>query len=178
MSSISLVANGISRACASAFASTRTHAVTSTASIRCAVTSETLFKHTFSSVNIEARRSYVDLNENINLSPIPPLCREGESVENKRKRLVYQSRKRGMLENDLLLSTFARQYLDTMTADELHLYDKLLDENDWDLYYWITDKKPVPNEFNHEVFQKLKTYSKNERMEALRQPTMEDMHKL
>jgi len=37
--------------------------------------------------------------------------RENEDLEVRKQRLIYQSRKRGMLENDLLLSTFASKYL-------------------------------------------------------------------
>jgi len=42
-----------------------------------------------------------------------------------RARLVYQSRKRGTLESDLLLSTFARDHLETMEEAELREYDKV-----------------------------------------------------
>ena len=49
-----------------------------------------------------------------------------------------QSRKRGTLESDLLLSTFAAENLPTMTKPQLEQYDKFLDENDWDIYYWAT----------------------------------------
>jgi succinate dehydrogenase flavin-adding protein (antitoxin of CptAB toxin-antitoxin module) len=49
-----------------------------------------------------------------------------------------QSRKRGTLESDLLLSTFAAANLPTMTSSQLKQYDLFLDENDWDIYYWAT----------------------------------------
>lgn len=49
-----------------------------------------------------------------------------------------QSRKRGTLESGLLLSTFAAAELASMTPAQLDQYDRLLDENDWDLYYWAT----------------------------------------
>ena len=51
-----------------------------------------------------------------------------------------QSRKRGTLESDLLLSTFADVYLETMTVEQLKQYDLFLDENDWDIYYWATQE--------------------------------------
>jgi Flavinator of succinate dehydrogenase len=54
-----------------------------------------------------------------------------------------QSRKRGTLESDLLLSTFADAHLATMTPRQLRQYDLFLDENDWDIYYWAT-QEPVP----------------------------------
>jgi succinate dehydrogenase assembly factor 2 len=60
------------------------------------------------------------------LSPLPPLQRPNESTETMRARLVYQSRKRGTLESDLLLSTFARDALEEMGEDELKEYDKVL----------------------------------------------------
>lgn len=53
-----------------------------------------------------------------------------------------QSRKRGILESDLLLSTFADVYLADMTPEELSEYDRFLDENDWDIYYWATQEPP------------------------------------
>ena len=57
--------------------------------------------------------------------PLPPLPRLNETVETLRARLVYQSRKRGTLESDLLLSTFARDHLSAMTEIELKEYDKV-----------------------------------------------------
>ncbi|KAI9167681.1 tryptophanyl-tRNA synthetase [Paramyrothecium foliicola] len=69
---------------------------------------------------------------------IEPLRRVGEDDATKRARLVYQSRKRGTLESDLLLSTFAATYLPNMTSAQLDQYDRFLDENDWDIYYWAT----------------------------------------
>jgi len=58
--------------------------------------------------------------------PLPqPLDRTGESEKSLRARLVYQTRKRGTLETDLLLSTFARDFLDTMSVKELQQFDKV-----------------------------------------------------
>ncbi|KAI0528289.1 Flavinator of succinate dehydrogenase-domain-containing protein [Xylaria bambusicola] len=72
---------------------------------------------------------------------IEPLRRIGEDEKTMRARLVYQSRKRGILETDLLLSTFADEYLPTMTLEEMSQYDLFLDENDWDIYYWATQEE-------------------------------------
>ena len=57
--------------------------------------------------------------------PLPPLPRLNETVKTLRARLAYQSRKRGTLESDLLLSTFARDHLSAMTEVELKEYDKV-----------------------------------------------------
>jgi succinate dehydrogenase flavin-adding protein (antitoxin of CptAB toxin-antitoxin module) len=74
---------------------------------------------------------------------VEPLRRTGEDENTMRARLLYQSRKRGTLESELLLSTFADAKLGTMTAEQLRQYDLFLDENDWDIYYWAT-QEPSP----------------------------------
>ncbi|KAK4539454.1 hypothetical protein LTR36_010931 [Oleoguttula mirabilis] len=74
---------------------------------------------------------------------VEPLRRTGEDVNTMRARLVYQSRKRGTLESDLLLSTFADANLAHMAPKQLQQYDLFLDENDWDIYYWVT-QEPTP----------------------------------
>ncbi|KAG5950377.1 hypothetical protein E4U53_005180 [Claviceps sorghi] len=75
---------------------------------------------------------------------VAPLRRTGEDDDTKRARLLYQSRKRGTLESDLLLSTFAKAHLPGMSSELLTQYDRFLDENDWDIYYWAT-QRPGPN---------------------------------
>lgn len=56
---------------------------------------------------------------------VAPLNRAGENVEQKRARLLYQSRKRGILETDLLLSTFAQRHLQTWSLQELQEFDEV-----------------------------------------------------
>lgn len=91
-----------------------------------------------------------------------------ETVEQKRSRLCYQSRKRGMLENGLLLGCFASKYLAGFDAKQLDEYDYLINKvsNEWDLYYWAVGKDQVPNEFDNSVFKLLKEFSTNELKES------------
>ncbi|KAH9873060.1 hypothetical protein J1614_005457 [Plenodomus biglobosus] len=79
---------------------------------------------------------------------VEPIRRTGEDANTMRARLLYQSRKRGTLESDLLLSTFADAHLSTMSTPLLEQYDLFLDENDWDIYYWAT-QEPTPT--SHET---------------------------
>ncbi|CAH2326226.1 succinate dehydrogenase assembly factor 2, mitochondrial [Pelobates cultripes] len=102
--------------------------------------------------------------------------RHNETAEVKRARLVYESRKRGMLENCILLSLFAKKYLATMTESQLSQYDRLINQpsNDWDIYYWATGAQDPPELFNNEVMKLLKEFAKNRGMEQrLRQPDLE-----
>lgn len=78
-----------------------------------------------------------------------------------------------MLENGLLLSTFAARYLKDMNADQVTLYDDLINQptNDWDIFYWATKVKPTPDEYNNEIMDMLKKHVGNEKREQrLRQP--------
>lgn len=56
---------------------------------------------------------------------IEPIVRTGENLETMRARLLYQSRKRGILETDLLLSRFAEEYLGTMDMEHLKQYSEV-----------------------------------------------------
>lgn len=90
-------------------------------------------------------------------------------------RLLYQSRKRGMLENDLLLSTFAAKYLATMTEKQVNQYDELINTptNDWDIYYWATGNKETPAEYNNEIMDLFREHVRNDKKEArLRMPDL------
>lgn len=81
-----------------------------------------------------------------------------------------------MLENGLLLSTFAALYLNDMNDEQLKQYDKLINKpsNDWDIYYWATGVKPTPLEFDNEIMDKFKDHVKNkERTLRIRQPDLE-----
>lgn len=79
-----------------------------------------------------------------------------------------------MLENDLLLSTFAKKYLQSFNENQTMMFDKLINSpsNDWDIFYWIVGKKPTPEEFDNEIMDLLKTHAKNEEKVALRMPDL------
>ncbi|XP_033013090.1 succinate dehydrogenase assembly factor 2, mitochondrial [Lacerta agilis] len=109
--------------------------------------------------------------------PLPPWqVRPHETPQRKRARLLYESRKRGMLENCLLLSFFAKENLNRMNEQQLDLYDRLINEpsNDWDIYYWATEAKPAPEIFENEVMEMLREFTKNKNREKrLQQPDLE-----
>lgn len=106
--------------------------------------------------------------------------RHGETVEVLRARLQYQSRKRGTLENGLLLSTFCSNHLKSFTEPQLAMYDELINKpsDEWDIYYWATGKKPVPAEFDNEVMSLFKEFTKNVNKETrISQPPLQEIWK-
>jgi len=67
------------------------------------------------------------------------------------KRLSMRSWRRGTKEMDLILGPFSDSELGKLNDAELELYEGLLNENDQDLYPWITARSrgeaPGPTEF-------------------------------
>ena len=69
-----------------------------------------------------------------------------ETREIRLKRLRHRSWRRGVREMDLILGRFADADLARLDEAGLDAYERLLDQPDWDLYYWITGAEPVPPE--------------------------------
>lgn len=63
-----------------------------------------------------------------------------ETPEVRLRRLKMRSWRRGMKEMDLILGHFADGPLAGLTASELDDYEAVLNENDQDLYRWITGR--------------------------------------
>ncbi len=73
-----------------------------------------------------------------------PVGKAEETIENKRKRLIFRSDHRGTKEMDIIMGRFAKKYVPEMSEAELAEYDELLTHNDPDLYNWITEKEVPP----------------------------------
>ncbi|MBK0327619.1 succinate dehydrogenase assembly factor 2 [Rhodobacteraceae bacterium F11138] len=68
-----------------------------------------------------------------------------ECREHRLKRLRMRSMRRGIKEMDLILSAYAEANLQQMNPGRLDLYDALLEQNDQDLYQWITGQAAAPD---------------------------------
>eukprot|EP01062_Namystynia_karyoxenos_P073404 TRINITY_DN70206_c0_g1_i1.p2 TRINITY_DN70206_c0_g1~~TRINITY_DN70206_c0_g1_i1.p2 ORF type:complete len:190 (+),score=97.74 TRINITY_DN70206_c0_g1_i1:79-570(+) len=84
-------------------------------------------------------------------------------LEVARRRLQYQSHKRGMLEMDMLLGGFADDHLDSYDADGLRRWHNVLRQYDTDLAKWLILKKnlaDVPAELSDcPVWAQLRAYA-------------------
>ena len=73
---------------------------------------------------------------------IPPKLSASLPIE--RKKLLRLSTQRGMLENDLILGTFAIKYLSSMTDEEVSDFEFILQAPDPEVFKWITKKLDPP----------------------------------
>jgi len=70
-----------------------------------------------------------------------------ETDEARRKRLYMRSIRRGIKEMDIILGNFARDHLTDMSDADLETYDRMLSENDHDLYAWVCGNADALPEF-------------------------------
>ncbi len=63
------------------------------------------------------------------------------------KRVHMRSMRRGIKEMDIILSRFADARLEALDDGELTLYEALLEENDQDLYQWVSRQEPAPDRY-------------------------------
>ncbi len=71
-----------------------------------------------------------------------------EPLDVMRKRLHMRSIRRGIKEMDLILMGFSEAHLAGLDAAQLGIYDRLLNENDHDLYQWVGGQSNGPPEYD------------------------------
>ncbi len=70
-----------------------------------------------------------------------------ETHEHRVKRLYMRSIRRGIKEMDLILTAYASDRLGQMDDAALTTYDAMLNENDHDLYQWVTGQVAAPDPY-------------------------------
>ncbi len=80
--------------------------------------------------------------------PIEAAAPADEPRDTRERRLRMRSMRRGIKEMDLILQDFATRRLAAMSDADLVLYDRLLSENDHDLYAWVAGAQPVPEHYD------------------------------
>ncbi|MVO16934.1 succinate dehydrogenase assembly factor 2 [Parasedimentitalea huanghaiensis] len=83
-----------------------------------------------------------------------------ETHEHRLKRMQMRSMRRGIKEMDIILSAYAQRNLPQMDGAQLDLYDALLDENDQDLYQWVTGQATGPDNLQNLINEISQTFQK------------------
>ncbi len=81
-----------------------------------------------------------------------------QSLEALRRKLGFRAWHRGTREADLLIGTFADRTLCAFDGEMLGQFERLLAENDPDIYDWMTGRQPVPREHDNQVTRLLKQF--------------------
>ena len=93
-----------------------------------------------------------------------------ENKDYRIKKLIYQSTHRGCKELDIILGNFASTLVNynnnlvfnllTLSDDLLNSYEMLCNENEWDIYSWISEESAIPDKFQ-EIINKIKVFNSN-----------------
>ena len=67
-----------------------------------------------------------------------------QHLQNWRNKLIFRADHRGTKEMDLILGTFAKDHVPGFNEADLTAFEGLLQENDPNLYNWITGKEDPP----------------------------------
>ena len=93
---------------------------------------------------------------------ISPKGQTGEEA-GLRRRLLFQSKHRGVKELDLILGAFAEAYLAGFRMAELQQFAVLLGEPDPDIYDWLVGRVPLPARLQNPVTGRLLDFTNREK---------------
>lgn len=78
----------------------------------------------------------------------------------RRKRLIYRAKQRGWLEVDLLLGTWANQFVPTLSTDELDQFEEFVNAETIDIYNIITLRTDIPQELSNPIVERIQQWAK------------------
>jgi antitoxin CptB len=67
-----------------------------------------------------------------------------KTLENWRKQLIFRADHRGTKEMDLIMGRFAKENVPDFNEADCMIFEDLLQENDPNLYNWLTGKEEPP----------------------------------
>ncbi|TCS64385.1 succinate dehydrogenase assembly factor 2 [Varunaivibrio sulfuroxidans] len=76
--------------------------------------------------------------------------------------MLFRATHCGMQENDVLLGEFAKTFIDDFNDAQLAAFERLLDENDNDIFTWLTAETGFPKRLDEDFMNLIIKY-KNER---------------
>ena len=64
------------------------------------------------------------------------------------KKFRYRSWHRGCKETDVIMGKFCDKYISTLNSSELDDFEELIDEEDVDIWAWLSKKEASPEKYN------------------------------
>jgi antitoxin CptB len=79
----------------------------------------------------------------------------------RKKRILFRSTHRGMKELDVILGGFAQAHLADLDAADTQRFEELLEEQENDLFDWLTGKAPIPPNFDHHLMGRIRSFKRD-----------------
>lgn len=82
------------------------------------------------------------------MNPSPDAAQPGvgptETLDARRRRILFRATRRGTYENDLLVGDFVRARIALFTESELDALEEIMELPDAELADWLTGRSPIP----------------------------------
>ena len=82
-----------------------------------------------------------------------------ETLDSKRKRLLFHCTHMGMKENDVMFGNFAKAHVTDLSDGEVEDLEALLQNSDLDLFKWVLGKQLIPERWDTPVMKRLKAFN-------------------
>lgn len=89
--------------------------------------------------------------------------RSSADLDPRRRKILFRAWHRGMREMDLIMGRFANAEIGGLSEAELDEFERLIEVLDRDLLSWVTGEAPVPENYNSEVFRRLKAFHRHDK---------------
>lgn len=86
------------------------------------------------------------------------ITRTSADLDERRRRVLYRSWRRGTREMDLIVGRYAEAVLGRVSDADLDVFEHLIEAPDRDLYAWITGALDVPGNYDTPVFRSLQAF--------------------
>lgn len=89
--------------------------------------------------------------------------RSSADLDPRRRKILFRAWHRGMREMDLIMGRFADAQIGALTDAELDEFERLIEVLDRDLLSWVTGEAEVPENYDSEVFRRLKAFHQHDK---------------
>jgi antitoxin CptB len=89
--------------------------------------------------------------------------RSSADLDPRRRKILFRSWHRGMREMDLIMGRFADAQIGNLSEAELDEFERLIEVLDRDLLSWVTGEAEVPQNYDSDVFRRLKAFHQHDK---------------
>ena len=89
--------------------------------------------------------------------------RSSADLDPRRRKILFRAWHRGMREMDLIMGRFADAQIGNLSEAELDEFERLIEVLDRDLLSWVTGEVEVPENYDSEVFRRLKAFHQHDK---------------
>lgn len=89
--------------------------------------------------------------------------RSSAGLDPRRRKILFRAWHRGMREMDLIMGRFADAEIGGLSEAELDEFERLIEVLDRDLLSWVTEEAQVPENYDSDVFRRLKAFHRHDK---------------